>query len=99
MSIAVKRTAKIAKGSERLDADLFWYCTVGGCDVRDHRYPESGTSKYRKVGAMEQELSVFNRGECPDYEVFGAIIEFFKMYPDSTWALLSIMRSLALSSA
>jgi hemerythrin-like domain-containing protein len=32
---------------------------------------------------MEQELNVFDRGECPDYEVFGAIIEFFKMYPDS----------------
>ena len=27
---------------------------------------------------MEQELSVFNRGERPDYEIFGAIIEFFK---------------------
>jgi hemerythrin-like domain-containing protein len=32
---------------------------------------------------MEQELNVFDRGERPDYEVFGAIIEFFKMYPDS----------------
>jgi hemerythrin-like domain-containing protein len=32
---------------------------------------------------MEQELSVFDRGERPDYEVFGAIIEFFLMYPDS----------------
>ena len=30
---------------------------------------------------MEQELRVFDRGECPDYEVFGAIIEFFKKYP------------------
>jgi len=27
---------------------------------------------------MEEELSVFDRGERPDYEVFGAIIEFFK---------------------
>jgi len=26
---------------------------------------------------MEQELSVFDRGERPDYEVFGAVIEFF----------------------
>jgi hemerythrin-like domain-containing protein len=33
--------------------------------------------------AMEQELSVFDRGERPDYEVFGAIIEFFKKYPDA----------------
>jgi hemerythrin-like domain-containing protein len=32
---------------------------------------------------MEQELSVFDRGERPDYEVFRAIIEFFKKYPDS----------------
>jgi hemerythrin-like domain-containing protein len=32
---------------------------------------------------MEQELSVFDRGERPDYEVFGAVIEFFKEYPDS----------------
>jgi hemerythrin-like domain-containing protein len=32
---------------------------------------------------MEQELGVFDRGERPDCEVFGAIIEFFKMYPDS----------------
>jgi hemerythrin-like domain-containing protein len=32
---------------------------------------------------MEQELSVFNRGERPDYEVFGVIIDFFKKYPDS----------------
>ena len=32
---------------------------------------------------MEEELTVFDRGERPDYEVFGAIIEFFKKYPDS----------------
>ena len=32
---------------------------------------------------MEEELNVFDRGERPDYEVFGAIIEFFKKYPDS----------------
>jgi hemerythrin-like domain-containing protein len=32
---------------------------------------------------MEQELTVFDRGERPDYEVFGAIVEFFKNYPDS----------------
>jgi hemerythrin-like domain-containing protein len=32
---------------------------------------------------MEQELAVFDRGERPDYEVFGAILEFFKMYPES----------------
>jgi hemerythrin-like domain-containing protein len=33
--------------------------------------------------AMEQELIVFERGEHPDYQVFNAIIEFFKKYPDS----------------
>ena len=32
---------------------------------------------------LEEELSVFDRGERPDYEVFGAIIEFFQKYPDS----------------
>ena len=32
---------------------------------------------------LEQELRVFDRGERPDYEVFGAVIEFFKKYPDS----------------
>jgi hemerythrin-like domain-containing protein len=32
---------------------------------------------------MEQELSVFDRGERPDYEVLGAIIEYFKNYPDA----------------
>jgi hemerythrin-like domain-containing protein len=32
---------------------------------------------------MEQELRVFDRGERPDYEVFGAVIEFFKRYPDT----------------
>src|SRR5215467_5994237 len=35
------------------------------------------------LNVMEQELNVFDRGERPDYEVFGAIIEFFKNYPDS----------------
>ena len=30
---------------------------------------------------MEQELTVFDRGERPDYEVFVAIVEFFKNYP------------------
>jgi hemerythrin-like domain-containing protein len=35
------------------------------------------------LGVMEQELSIFDRGERPDYEAFGTIIEFFKMYPDT----------------
>jgi hemerythrin-like domain-containing protein len=32
---------------------------------------------------MEGELTVFDRGERPDYEIFGAIIEYFKKYPDT----------------
>jgi hemerythrin-like domain-containing protein len=32
---------------------------------------------------MEQELTVFDRGERPDYDVFEAIIEYFKKYPDT----------------
>lgn len=32
---------------------------------------------------MEQELSIFDRGERPDYEVLRAIVEFFKEYPAS----------------
>ena len=32
---------------------------------------------------LEQELSIFDRGERPDYEVIGAIIEYFKQYPNS----------------
>jgi hemerythrin-like domain-containing protein len=37
----------------------------------------------KSLRVMEQELAVFDRGERPDYEVFGAILEFFKMYPDT----------------
>ena len=44
---------------------------------REHRNIE------KLLHVMEQELNVFDRGERPDYEVFGAIIEFFKNYPDS----------------
>jgi hemerythrin-like domain-containing protein len=32
---------------------------------------------------MEQELEIFDRGERPDYETLGAVIDFFKNYPDS----------------
>lgn len=32
---------------------------------------------------MEQELTVFDQGGSPDYEVLGSIIEFFKQYPAS----------------
>jgi hemerythrin-like domain-containing protein len=27
---------------------------------------------------MEQELSIFDRGERPDYDIFGAIIEYLQ---------------------
>jgi hemerythrin-like domain-containing protein len=32
---------------------------------------------------LERELSVFDRGDRPDYEVVLAVIEYFKDYPDS----------------
>jgi hemerythrin-like domain-containing protein len=32
---------------------------------------------------LERELSVFDRGDRPDYEVVRAIIDYFKDYPDS----------------
>jgi hemerythrin-like domain-containing protein len=32
---------------------------------------------------MERELKVFDRGERPDYELLGEIVEFFKKYPAS----------------
>jgi len=32
---------------------------------------------------MGQELNVFDRGERPDYDVVGAVIEFFEKYPDT----------------
>jgi hemerythrin-like domain-containing protein len=35
------------------------------------------------LNVLELELSVFDRGERPDYEVIGAVIEYFKKYPDS----------------
>ena len=52
-----------------------------------HRVSQVVRQEHRNIEkllrAMEEELSVFDRGERPDYEVFGAIIEFFKKYPDS----------------
>jgi|SRR5271169_4236891 hemerythrin-like domain-containing protein len=35
------------------------------------------------LDVIEQELSVFDRGEHPDYEVLGAVIDYFKNYPDT----------------
>jgi hemerythrin-like domain-containing protein len=32
---------------------------------------------------LERELSVFDRGDRPDYEVVLAVIDYFKDYPDS----------------
>jgi hemerythrin-like domain-containing protein len=37
----------------------------------------------RLLRVVEQELTVFDQGERPDYEVFAAVIEFFKNYPDA----------------
>lgn len=35
------------------------------------------------LDVMERELNVFDRGERPDYEVIGAVIDFFEKYPDT----------------
>ena len=35
------------------------------------------------LGVLERELSVFERGDRPDYEVMLAVINYFKDYPDS----------------
>jgi hemerythrin-like domain-containing protein len=37
----------------------------------------------RLLRVLERELSVFNRGDRPDYEVILAVLEYFKDYPDS----------------
>ncbi|KIZ47508.1 MULTISPECIES: hemerythrin domain-containing protein [Rhodopseudomonas] len=37
----------------------------------------------RLLGVLEQELGVFDRRERPDYEIFQAIIQYFKEYPES----------------
>ncbi len=45
--------------------------------LREHRNIES------LLCVLERELSLFDRGERPDYEVLGAVIDYFKDYPDS----------------
>ena len=35
------------------------------------------------LGVLERELSMFERGDRPDYEVMLAVINYFKDYPDS----------------
>ena len=44
---------------------------------QEHRNIES------LLRVLERELSVFDRGERPDYEVVLAVIDYFKGYPDS----------------
>jgi hemerythrin-like domain-containing protein len=44
---------------------------------QEHRNIES------LLGVLERELSVFDRGDRPDYEVVLAVIDYFKDYPDS----------------
>src|SRR6516162_4183401 len=44
---------------------------------QEHRNIES------LLGVLEAELSVFDRGDRPDYEVVLAVIDYFKDYPDS----------------
>src|SRR5215475_10644110 len=43
---------------------------------QEHRNIES------LLRVLERELSVFDRGERPDYEVVLAVIDYFKDYPD-----------------
>jgi hemerythrin-like domain-containing protein len=35
------------------------------------------------LGVLERELSVFDHGDCPNYEVVLAVLDYFKEYPDS----------------
>jgi hemerythrin-like domain-containing protein len=44
---------------------------------REHRNIE------KLLDVIEQELGVFDRGEHPDYEVLGAVIDYFRHYPDT----------------
>jgi hemerythrin-like domain-containing protein len=37
----------------------------------------------RLLCVLERQLNVFDRGGRPDYEIFQAVIEYFKDYPDS----------------
>jgi hemerythrin-like domain-containing protein len=37
----------------------------------------------RLIDVLEQELGVFDRRERPDYEIFQAIIQYFKEYPEN----------------
>ena len=43
---------------------------------REHRNIE------KLLAILEQELRVFDRGDRPDYEVIGAIISYFELYPE-----------------
>ncbi|MGY4371090.1 hemerythrin-like domain-containing protein [Bradyrhizobium sp. LB1.3] len=31
---------------------------------------------------LERELQIFDRGDRPDYEVIGAVISYFELYPE-----------------
>ena len=43
---------------------------------REHRNIE------KLLAILERELRVFDRGDRPDYEVIGAIISYFELYPE-----------------
>src|ERR1700730_10660013 len=34
------------------------------------------------LAVLERELEIFDRGDRPDYEVIGAIISYFELYPE-----------------
>jgi hemerythrin-like domain-containing protein len=43
---------------------------------REHRNIE------KLLAILERELEVFHRGDRPDYEVIGAVISYFEVYPE-----------------
>src|ERR1700737_5042722 len=34
------------------------------------------------LAILERELEIFDRGDRPDYEVIGAVISYFELYPE-----------------
>jgi hemerythrin-like domain-containing protein len=54
---------------------------------QEHRNIES------LLRVLERELSVFDRGERPDYEVVLAVIDYFKDYPDSCHMILEKLKA------
>jgi hemerythrin-like domain-containing protein len=57
---------------------------MGGCDdLHDRGSRQEHCNIESLLRVLEQELSVFERGDRPDYNVILAVINYFKDYPDS----------------